>query len=1423
MNGIIQLCMKGVEDIILTGNPEITFFKCIYRRYVNFSQDEIIQTVEGLQEFGSQTYAKILRGGDLLSKLFLTIKTPEICMKYKLTPTQQINEYLKNVGVTPQNDQTAIQAINQAIEDAINAKAEYQLILDTINSPGNKNKSVFTLLELVNLLIPIMTDINDQNYLSLAQYLLQSDFYSQEITNQFIVSCSDSSVTEIPIDNTSSKLVFLPEFLDIFHDTIYSILNDGSTTTACGNGFELRVLEQLETLQFTDCELDTMTKLQKLLSLLKIKPEDKNTDVYNYIIYLDSKYNSLNFNDYYTAIRNQTWRCLFNVYFNIVNILRSLAEDIGDNILFKGTNTKIIGQILPIPSKSYYRYSAQAFSDVLSDYSYFSPPLLTVWDFSSQVADLITQEKTNLITQNTYIFGIYDEKYDLSVIFGPNGFTTGIPNNRFYHFQTLYTNYAVPAGYILPPVPNDIFLMNGILLNYNKMIENFLLNCYPDPLDPAIVTTYDTVRNTLVPYVFNAAYIPDLLNDNSTIFTTINSVVYTSIDNVIYIFDKNPIYTIEWIKTQWASFLSIMQQLFDEGMITDPKCLRLANCILKSPPECDDPTRANPVDPQILPTPICTTISSMVMPDITTPAIVVAPPPIFPNNCFTTNKCFDPVQSAYFPPDFPPDTPPDPYIFTNTTFLNSCLQPDLLIWDGLQTDLTNAYNNFYKLKILNLTQLLKISGCTTNSIFSDVLNNLIFAINSVYPNLIDPTNIQYNLLGNHVDPSHFVVVNQFLIDSIESVIIGQNSLISLKSAELTGFLMQPFTAYNYFNYSVNFSAANTIGVNVPCSPFLYGSVKEILTSILATIATDGSGNPATLDYYLSPVFDPANYNCPYLNGLTTPHPLQPDLLQVAFAIMLVFYITPFDIINQLNSSPPLTPQQLIDYAPFFNMLTIGFLKFNQTLLNNSFNASKTAHDFVRFLVYEVFLNFIPSLSDSGIGLYNLVNAFDFKVYLEKKIIETDAKLIPLLVAKAKVNDVLQRDPENLECAKFAWIRRLGHYMLKEFILEIGGVRMDQQFGDWLNIWYELTRNLGNDRGYNIMIGDTPDMYTFDNSIKESKTLYIPLPFWFCRMDGSYLPLTAMQYQDIIVRVKLETLANLTITEDNTYYNQITERLSTDGNGNTIVQQFNNAIVPSPEIGMFGTYIYLEKEERLRICGTRHEYLAEYVQDLQPVTIDSGNIPNNNIQILQPQFENCCKYFVWYAQFDRNIINKRPNIYTYDTSEETYTNYLNKFIKARKKFEIPLNPCLLRQQQQQQTEPCNPNDDIFWSDIINYNQLDDGCSGKNTINSATIKFNAQKRFDPRDATYFNYIQPWQYFSNTPQCGIQVYSFGVWPENFIPSGAFNASRINSIQLFAEIPKELIDIIKLSNRKLTFRMFAMSMNILRIFSGMASYAFL
>lgn len=136
----------------------------------------------------------------------------------------------------------------------------------------------------------------------------------------------------------------------------------------------------------------------------------------------------------------------------------------------------------------------------------------------------------------------------------------------------------------------------------------------------------------------------------------------------------------------------------------------------------------------------------------------------------------------------------------------------------------------------------------------------------------------------------------------------------------------------------------------------------------------------------------------------------------------------------------------------------------------------------------------------------LKKLLDDGMYFEKTIVYE-------LIEQSRVTRSRLDDVSN-EYFKFAWVDRLGHSMIDYVDILIGSERIDRHYGDWLNIWYELSGKKKMNDIYMKMIGNIPELTTFNRQIKPSYEIYIPLQFWFNRFYGLALPLVALQYNEV---------------------------------------------------------------------------------------------------------------------------------------------------------------------------------------------------------------------------------------------------------------------------------------------------------------------
>lgn len=184
-----------------------------------------------------------------------------------------------------------------------------------------------------------------------------------------------------------------------------------------------------------------------------------------------------------------------------------------------------------------------------------------------------------------------------------------------------------------------------------------------------------------------------------------------------------------------------------------------------------------------------------------------------------------------------------------------------------------------------------------------------------------------------------------------------------------------------------------------------------------------------------------------------------------------------------------------------------------------------------------------------------------------------------LITNMYLRVVLPEVRAKSSAGRFAWVRRIGHALVNNVEVEIGGSRIDKHYGTWMDIWYELSHSVGKERGYNAMIGDVPALTQLSTPnaslvVKPSYTLFVPLQFWFCRNNGLALPLIALQYHEVRVNIEFNPLDKL--------YIRSSDFLIDNG-------------VNLREVSLLVDYVYLDGEERRRMAQAGHEYLIEQLQ------------------------------------------------------------------------------------------------------------------------------------------------------------------------------------------------------------------------------------
>ena len=91
---LLELLAVGEQDKHLIGNPQISFFKKVYKRHTNFSMEQISQTFFETPGFGKKVTAKIDKKGDLLYKMYLELTLPILDSNYNISYSNGIGHHI---------------------------------------------------------------------------------------------------------------------------------------------------------------------------------------------------------------------------------------------------------------------------------------------------------------------------------------------------------------------------------------------------------------------------------------------------------------------------------------------------------------------------------------------------------------------------------------------------------------------------------------------------------------------------------------------------------------------------------------------------------------------------------------------------------------------------------------------------------------------------------------------------------------------------------------------------------------------------------------------------------------------------------------------------------------------------------------------------------------------------------------------------------------------------------------------------------------------------------------------------------------------------------------------------------------------------------------------------------------------------------
>ena len=439
-----------------------------------------------------------------------------------------------------------------------------------------------------------------------------------------------------------------------------------------------------------------------------------------------------------------------------------------------------------------------------------------------------------------------------------------------------------------------------------------------------------------------------------------------------------------------------------------------------------------------------------------------------------------------------------------------------------------------------------------------------------------------------------------------------------------------------------------------------------------------------------------------------------------------------------------------------------------------------------------------------------------------------------------------------------WLDFPGEQLISQVEVEIGGQRIDRQYGDWMHIWNQLTMTADQHKGYFKMIGNTthltfitdPQFADVDgpcdsnaprqvcaprNALPET-TLYIPLQFWYCTNPGLALPLIALQYHEVKINLDLRAIDECLWA--------VTALQCADSNNKvaaTATIAYNQSLVAA---SLYVDYVFLDTDERRRFAQNPHEYLITQLQFTGDESVGSSS---NKIKL---NFNHPVKELIWVVQPDANVdycaslICDSTLFKVLGAQPFNYTDAVDALPNALHAFGSPLgiqgDEAFIKDNAFTDSKALNAgalkgaaspyavdttldlgiNSAVSdaGSFVMAETSLDMHCWGQNPVVVAKLQLNGQDRFSEREGSYFDLVQPFQAHTRHPDTGINLYSFALRPEEHQPSGTCNFSRIDNATLQLVLSNACVA----GTATAKVRVYATNYNVLRIMSGMGGLAY-
>jgi hypothetical protein len=1165
--GILQLIAKTVEDVFLTVDPQITLFKNVYRRHSNFSKTEEDLNFSTELTFGTESKCKIKKIGDLLSTMYLIVDVPQIETQTEVKTRQDIKLFLKNYKI----DWHVKTKLDGQVTDN-DVKEIKSLIKSRIDKLTDENKFYTNVIN--SLKQQFSTKINNyKDSISftneMISFLVNKDS-TIDIIYQFIVANvydnNNYRYVSISEDLLYSFYLYVKYGSENIDDTIIS---KSTNSTIPDNIFFLSNIEFSKFTVRQNQSIETIfnTVLTNIYESLK---KHDNLSIPTYSININNLDTYKIYQQYIRENNKENLIIQTEVDSFRVNLIKSIKE----NYKYQLNALKNIIRSL----KQFYRFNV--FKIFKAKGVYYDDTFSFTNMSIVEIANNSFSDNFKKILDDTTAFN-YEIKYYFRNHIQSNLITfyqqtTSIMTDELFsgHFKNnldiLWNRLNIQQNTDLI----DSNLNNTLITNLGKVyILNFI----------SIHTITDIIESVRIyvlprlPETYHNDFSSNLALLKSSLINKIKPYVMLSLNDIVNLSSIKSSYKLD---TNDILMVSIFKPILIDDNGTN-KFIQLYIC---------DHLVVHIIE--IISEYEILNIDSLI------------------NNISNIVESFVKIKSAI--PSYSEYSTIRNYrlhTLTSESFNVPIFDAGSSIWNLIQLEFITKYNNLYQQSLLNKTYYEKNIGLEMSRY-----------IDSIY------TKIKLN----YSEPINFYELykNQTILNELEQD-------MTRISNDLNDFLNR---------YDKRKLLLNCKNILLNRQLFLYQSKEIVFNEIFKQIKGNKEyGFGQNIDDTLINILDRSYESVSSLGPFDIINEIKEKYIKSIKSPSNPFTINTkkykwYDLYvrkGKLIGNSQLIQEKITFFTNVMNNITPQYLYYISSTITNEYN-----NFYKDTNIYQFLIDYIISTNKTSIKLQtikkivdnitNNVTAYNqiLTLYSDEIKINNDDMLL-INSNQTNFNKLEQYIIESIKPRKtrFSWLPELGHILIDRVELYIGDQLIDSFNGEWISIFHKLKGNRSKLRGYLNMIGHRSDWLSFDTRAKKPGRLYIPLPFWFYRNRQASIPMIALEYSQIEVKIRLKPFESVCRYDSNTFFQK----------------------KPELKCQLLTEYIYIEKEERERMASIKHEMLIESTV-MNSVTLfgKTNLIDDRTIQINLNVTNLCKEIMVVFQIYEKTKkISSNHNIREYD--------------------------------------------------------------------------------------------------------------------------------------------------------------------------------